>query len=298
MRALVTGGAGFIGRHMTARLAAHGWEVDPVDTSLALGVRQVNALDMFRRRTSYDMVVHCAAIVGGRETIDYRPADQIVDFELDAAMFRWAARGGAAQVVYFSSSAAYPVMLQDGRSCWRNTLRETDIDPDLPDLPDSLYGWSKLTGERMADAARQSGVNVLVVRPFSGYGPDQDLCYPFPAIIDRVCRRETPVTVWGTGEQTRDFVHVDDICGAVMALLDAGQTGPFNIGTGIGTSMRELAELAVTAAGHHVPVRATGTGTQGVSYRVADISRLRPFYVPEKTIGQGVAEAVRKAASR
>jgi len=68
--------------------------------------------------------------------------------------------------------------------------------------PDMTYGWSKLTGEYLSClAAKQYGVHIACVRPFSGYGEDQDLSYPVPAIAYRVARGDDPVAVWGTGEQ-------------------------------------------------------------------------------------------------
>src|SRR5262249_23155557 len=87
--------------------------------------------------------------------------------------------------------------------------------------PDMTYGWSKLTGEYLATlAASRYGIHVACVRPFSGYGEDQDLSYPVPAIADRAAGRENPLTVWGTGKQARDFVYIDDCIEAMLVVIE------------------------------------------------------------------------------
>ena len=193
MNAMVTGSSGFLGRHFTKHLTGQGWLVSPVDTDTNSLYPQ-DARDVFRRWSGpWDLLIHCAAVVNGRQTIENSPVDQFVDFELDAAMFRWAIESGVKKVVYFSSSAAYPISMQRGPG----VLQESDIDLKQPALPDALYGWTKLTGEMLARDARRAGLDVLVVRPFSGYGSDQDMCYPFPAIMQRALRKEDPFVVWG-----------------------------------------------------------------------------------------------------
>lgn len=292
MRALVTGSEGFIGRHLCRALDERGWMLTTVD------VRHEripwDARDTFRDETPpyFDLVVHAAAVVNGRETIDRRPLDQAVDLELDAGLFGWARRSAPGCVVYLSSSAVYPVHLQ--RAAPARPLSEWMVDPDLPLLPDALYGWTKLTGERLADLYRREGHRVVVVRPFSGYGSYQDACYPFPAIIDRAVRRELPFTLWGSGRQVRDFVHVDDVVGAILAAIENNVDGPVNIGTGRPTPMIELAQLACTMA-HHIHDSWSVTGElEGVAYRVADTQLLSSFYEPKVSLEEGIARALKE----
>jgi len=290
MRALVTGSEGFLGRHFVEHLTREGWLVSGVD------VRDKNtpmdARDVFRKWSGpWDLVVHCAAVVNGRQTIERSPMDQIVDFELDAALFRWLGEVEVGKTVYFSSSAAYPVELQTVQAK-SVKLREVHVDYDWPDLPDELYGWTKLTGERLAVKAREAGHNILVVRPFSGYGSDQDDCYPFPAIMKRALAKENPFVVWGSGQQVRDFIHVDDIVGAVMTLLNTSEPGPVNIGTGRGTSMTELAQMAAKQCGWVPEITPLADEPEGVMYRVADMSTLKLFYTPRITLEEGVERSL------
>ncbi len=292
MNAMVTGSSGFLGRHFTKHLNEQGWLVSPVDND-ADSLYPQDARDVFRRWSGpWDLLIHCAAVVNGRQTIENSPADQFVDFELDAAMFRWAIENGVKKVVYFSSSAAYPISMQKGPG----VLQESDIDLKQPALPDALYGWTKLTGEMLARDARRAGLDVLVVRPFSGYGSDQDDCYPFPAIMKRALQRDDPFVVWGSGMQVRDFVHVDDIVGAVMAFLDAGIEGPVNIGTGVPTSMSELARMASEQCWFTPKITPLTNEPEGVLHRVADTRVMGKFYQPRVTLEEGVAEALRALA--
>lgn len=289
-RALVTGAAGFVGSHFAAHLREQGWDVHGLD--IANGPEQdVRRWFHVRTQDRFDLVVHCAAIVGGRAVIESSPLDLAANYEIDAALFGWARRARPGRIVYFSSSAAYPAFLQDGR---HRRLSETDIDLDAPQqgTPDALYGRVKLAGEYLARLALAEGLAVSVVRPFSGYGPDQDQTYPFPAFCDRALRREDPFTIWGTGEQVRDWVHVDDIVATVMEMYRLDHNGPLNIGSGAPVTMRQLAQKICAAAGHSPEFETAATAPAGVSWRVCDPSRLHAVRVPRITLEQGIAEAL------
>jgi nucleoside-diphosphate-sugar epimerase len=290
VNALVTGSSGFLGRHFVAALEAYGWQVTGVDVADPNNPR--DARDLFRESGhSWDLVVHCAAVVNGRQVIERSPMDQVVDFELDAGLFQWALRNEVSKVVFFSSSAAYPIKFQKGMPY---SLHEKDIDLSEPALPDALYGWTKLTGEVLAKHALAAGLDVLVVRPFSGYGSDQDDCYPFPAIIQRALRRDDPFIVWGSGKQVRDFIHVDDIVEAVLTFVDCNVQGPINIGTGRPTSMSDLAKMAAQQVGYDPQVTPLSSEPEGVMYRVADIQAMNYHYQAKVSLEAGIARALRE----
>ena len=287
MRVLLTGSAGFVGRHLLAAMRERGWEI--VNVELAWGN---DALDFFRYDTDphYDLAIHCAAVVGGRASIDGSPLGVATNLALDSWYMRWLVRARVPRAVYFSSSAAYPVALQGETAHWQ--LHEDHIDLDAPDLPDATYGWAKLTGERLARYAEAEGCRILIPRPMSGYGEDQADCYPFPAFAARARRREAPFTIWGDGSSCRDWVHIDDVVGATLALLDAGVTGPVNIGTGRATSFDELARLMTAAAGYEPELRYEAGAPQGVHTRVCDPSRMLGFYQPRVSLEEGVRRAI------
>ncbi len=294
MRVMITGDKGFIGRHFRRRLESQGHEVYGVDIKDPTDPRDCR--DMFRAdsETHFDLVIHCAAIVGGRQTIEGQPLSVAVDLSIDAELFQWMLKSRPSHTVYFSSSAAYPVSLQ--RRGIEHRLCEDDIDLDDVRTPDLTYGWSKLTGEQLAKYAEAEGVRVHVIRPFSGYGEDQDLDYPFPSFIDRAKRLVDPFTVWGDGTQTRDFIHVEDIVSATLKAVEVDVPGPINLGWGRATSFNELSELVCREAGYKVRLDHNLGAPQGVHWRVADNRKLRDFFEPRISLEEGIALALRSAA--
>jgi nucleoside-diphosphate-sugar epimerase len=288
--ALVTGSHGFIGRHIYRALIASGYEVLAWDTTARLPVDCREGWKTIE--FPFDLVVHCAAMVDGREAIDGKPAlIGAYNLQLDAAMFEWALRARPGRIVYLSSSAMYPVHLQRPPYAPMPLTERYGL---ISGEPDNTYGLVKATGEQLARAVRAAGVPVTIVRPFSGYGEDQDDCYPFPAMIARARARENPFRVWGDGTQVRDFIHVDDITAAILALVDAEVDGPVNVGTGRATSMDQLAKLCMDAARHRAPILHQADKPAGVPYRVADNRLLRQHYQPRVTLEEGISRATRR----
>lgn len=304
MRALVTGDRGFLGRHFTAELKRRGYEVQGMDVkaSRAQDCRVYFHEYLAHPRLAasqepWDLVVHCAAVVGGRATIENDPLATAESLSIDAEMFRWAAVARPGQVLYLSSSAAYPVELQRMDIYdvpW--ILQENDVQlTGNIGQPDEVYGWSKITGELLADRLRKTGVPVTVVRPFSGYGTDQDDTYPFRAILERVKALEPGQTLelW-CGDCVRDWVHVDDLVAGALAVARSLTEEPVNLCTGRATSFVELASIALHTAG-----KASGTeilpdpaAPQGVAYRVGDPERMLQFYRPEVSLEEGIRRAL------
>ncbi len=285
MKILITGSEGFVGRHFYAYLNVR-HEVLGVDIKNGADCR-----DYFKTHDEvWDLVIHCAAIVGGREKIEGEPLSVATDLSIDAEMFNWAVRTKQKRIVYFSSSAAYPTSLQN--STYK--LRENDVNLDVIKAPDLTYGWSKLTGEMLAGFARKVGVKVYVVRPFSGYGEDQDETYPFPAFVKRVIERQDPFVIWGDGKQVRDFIHIDDIVAAVLKMVEHDVQGPMNIGTGIATSFNDLAKMMFMAA-EWVPTTIVHDTSKpvGVMYRVANPKKFLDFYTPKISLKQAIYDIIK-----
>lgn len=276
---------------MVAELRDRGWSCLPVDVKSG-----VDARDVFRYDTDrFDLVVHCAFHVGGRAAIDGEPRLLARNLELDALLFDWAVRTRQRRVLYFSSSAAYPVDLQDDFATAR-ALREDDIRLDRLNIgrPDARYGWAKLTGEHLAAAARLSGLEVTVVRPFSGYGEDQDDTYPFRAIVERARRREDPFVVWGPGTQVRDWIHIDDVVAGALAVAESGTDEPVNLCTGVGTSMLELAAMCCAEVGYSPDLTPLADKPTGVAYRVGDPTQFHRYWQPKVDLAEGVQRALAK----
>lgn len=288
--ALVTGDMGFVGRHMVRRLIRDGWQVRTSDIKRGWH-------DDCRRRfqhddTKYDLVVHLAAIIGGRAMIDGQPLKVATDLAIDADFFQFVSRTKPRKVVYFSSSAAYPISLQYANSGIR--LSEGHIDLTNVEQPDAIYGWVKLTGEMGAGHVAAEGVDIHVFRPFSGYGGDQDLDYPFPSLIQRAMQRESPFKVWGASDQVRDWVHINDVIECVIRSLEyrGPDIGPVNIASGRGTSFKTLAGMMMREAGYEAPVEVV-PGPLGVMYRVGDPRRMHQFFHPTITLEEGIHLAMK-----
>lgn len=301
MKVLLTGASGFVGRHLHRALVERGDDVVAIDLRPTPGVTEFDALDLFRYNDErFDLAFHCAAVVGGRASIDGSPLGVGTNLALDAWYMRWLVRTSTPRAVYFSSSAAYPVELQER---WASgdihRLHEDDIDLDNPRSADATYGLAKLTGENLARYAEAEGCRILIPRPFSGFGEDQDPAYPFPAFIGRAARREDPFEIWGDGESTRDWIHIDDLIGATLAGLDQGVTGAVNLGSGRATPFGELASLVTETAGYAPQFKHLSAAPQGVHHRVSDNGQMLSFYTPRVSLEQGVQRALtaRKAAA-
>ncbi|MFI2437406.1 NAD-dependent epimerase/dehydratase family protein [Streptomyces sp. NPDC018693] len=292
--ALVTGSWGFVGRHMTHALRERGWDV--VGCDIANPEHPIDCLDVFQHGDRvFDLVVHAAARAPHRAAIDGRPATMAYNLQLDSAMFDWALRTGQRRVLYLSSSAVYPVRLQDGSERWK--LHESDTDSADGIMPDAGYGWTKLTGEKTAAAAAAEGLAVHVVRPFSGYGEDQGEDWPFAAFIARARRREDPFVIWGSGDQVRDWIHISDVVAGALAVVDADVRAPVNLCTGRGVRMYDLADMIRKQTGDWFTIAIAPDRPEGVAYRVGDPDMLQCIYRPKVSLEEGVARAVRRAVT-
>lgn len=290
--AFISGDQGLVGRHMRRALEQRKWDVFGCDVKAP---SYTNAHAVFKNHNTtakFDLVVHAAYWVGGRAAIDGQPDNFAKNIELDAAMFNWAVVTGQSRVLYFSSSAAYPISLQGPGVFGR--LTEDEIDLNWPEQPDGRYGLAKLVGEQVAAAARESGLKVTVVRPFSGYAADQDETYPFRAFLERARRREDPFEVWGNARQVRDFIHIDDVIAGALAVVDSETTDPVNLCTGQATTLGDLALLMTSASNYGPIITIDETKPMGVMNRVGDPSRFFQYYEPKITIEQGVHDALKE----
>lgn len=283
MKILITGHRGFVGRNFVKKYANH----DIVGIDIKDGV---DCRDFFKTSdTTFNLVIHLAAIVGGRATIEGNPLSVAADLSIDSEFFQWALRTRPGRIVYFSSSAAYPTHLQ--KTTYK--LKESDI--DLTDVrnPDMTYGWAKLTGEYCLQFLRDAGLKTHIFRPFSGYGADQDLDYPFPSYIKRAKNLEDPFTVWGDGNQVRDFIHIEDIVNAVDSAIKQDFLDPVNLGWSRPTSFNELCDLVCKAAGYSPAIKHIIDAPKGVDYRCSDNTKMLSFYTPKITLEEGITRSLR-----
>jgi nucleoside-diphosphate-sugar epimerase len=317
--ALITGGCGFVGRHFAHRLAFLGhdvWVVDNLASSGALHPDawplhlrcearfiQMDVRDFFNagpKDQDYELILHLAAIVEGRAVIENDPLAVAEDLAIDAMFFKWVTSLDTLprKVVYFSSSAAYPVALQTVESPHALHEMAFHFSGSLPKdlwigLPDLTYGWAKMTGEYLACIAHKTyGLNVVCYRPFSGYGEDQHPSYPFPAILNRVLNGDDPVEIWS--DSVRDFVYIEDVVDCVLSTMrKVNDGGAVNIGTGTGTSFASLVQTMAGVVGRPATARVRAEKPQGVYYRVADTRRLASLgYKATTSLSEGVQKCL------
>jgi len=316
---LITGGAGFVGRRFCKRFLDAGDEVHCVDPLMAgtggldpeqgwphfvpndyAGFRysRVDCREWFAQHTDtdFDYALHLAAMVGGRAMIENNPLAVADDLSIDAEYWQWARCARPQKTVCFSSSAAYPIALQ--RVDGHRLLREDDIDfGDEIGMPDMGYGWAKLTCEYLARLAHEKhGLASVCYRPFSGYGEDEDDTYPFPSIIKRALAHagESVLTVWGTGDQMRDFIHVEDCVDGVLTTMDKiDDGGALNLSTGTLTSFKDFARIAAQVVGYSPDVVGLSDKPTGVFARGGDTSKQSAYGFTAKTeFREGVASAI------
>jgi UDP-glucose 4-epimerase len=254
-RAVVTGGAGFIGSHVVDRLRDGGTEVVAVDDfttgrreNVSAGVdlheadvRDPRAMHAIVAAARPDAVIHLAARASVTRSVEAPEEDAAVNVVGTVTMLEATRRAGVGRFVYVSTGGAL--------------YGDTDQVPtpeDAPIRPLSPYGNSKWGGELYCDLyARLHGAATVTLRLANVYGPRQD---PFgeAGVIAIFCERlrsgERP-TVFGDGRQTRDYVYVGDVADVAVAAADAEVTGPLNVGTGTETSVLELVDGLRDAAG-------------------------------------------------
>ena len=262
-RVLVTGGAGFIGSHVADRFLAAGNRVVVID-NLSSGKRdnvpaaaEFHQLDIgsaeaahLVRDGAFDVVAHLAAQIDVRRSVE----DPIFDARVNilgtlnlAEAVRTSPNARRTRIVFASTGGA---------------LYGDFVTPPSPERspkdPDSPYGISKLSVEHyLAYYSRVHGLNTVVLRFGNVYGPRQDP-HGEAGVVAIFCRRlldGRPLTVYGDGTQTRDYIYVGDVADAFITAAGAALPAPqrldtraFNVGTGVETSVIELTELLKQAA--------------------------------------------------
>lgn len=291
-KAIVTGGAGFIGSHVTDQLVADGYEVHVID-DLSAGKRErvnpqatlhvesvCNGEKLRPIMAGADVVFHLAAKPRVPYSIEHPEETNQVNVDGTLAVLVAAKESGVRRVVYSASSSAY------GN---QETLPLTeDMSPD----PLSPYGLQKYIGELYAKLfADVYGLETVSLRYFNVYGPRLDPNGAYALVIGKFLKQRSegvPMTITGDGEQTRDFTHVSDIVrGNLLAATSphVGNGEVINLGAGRQVSVNELARM-IGGEVVHIDPRIEPKRT------LADTTRAQTLlgWSPQVTLEDGLAE--------
>lgn len=319
-RVLITGVAGFVGRHFCKYFLDKKFEVIGIDNlkkfTGAINPKKkwplydpfdyknfkfinMDCTDWFihNREKKFDYVLHLAAIVGGREMIENYPLAVAQDLTIDSKFWEWCVTSKPKKVLYFSSSASYPLNLQTKK--YYRLLKEEDINFNkVLGVPDYTYGWSKLTGEFLARIAYKNyEINSVCYRPFSGYGEDQDINYPFPNLCKNIInsRKKKTVHVWGDGKQMRDFIHIDDCVRGVTKTMDKiNDASAINLSTGKFTSFIDFLKIGRTVSGNAFKIITQKSKPVGVFARAGSTYKQKKLgFKARITLEQGIERGLK-----
>ncbi len=301
MTYLVTGVAGFIGSHILARLLREGERVIGIDNFSSSDPKKVethreNSRFVFRKQDityfplnlfsneSIDCVIHLAAIphhLAGLNQSRARKVNEIATL----ALLDLCSRFGVKRFVFASTYHVYG-------SQYNLPVTET-----LKPNPDDFYGETKCACElKCREAFRVSGLETITLRLFSAFGPGQTRYLPrsrvIPLFLEQLEQNKI-ITIYGNGEQKRDFIFIDDL---VEAFIQATQTEnrecygrTFNIGSGIGTSINELAkEMMEMHKGYVEPVYISGHGTDQSCVANIDLAKKLLDWSPKTSFRDGL----------
>jgi UDP-glucose 4-epimerase len=303
-KVLVTGGAGFIGSHVADGYLARGdrvWVVDDLSrgkranvpagaTFVHLSIEDADGLGRLCKEVRFDLVNHHAAQIDVRVSVSDPARDARVNVLGLLNVIEAARRGGVARFVYVSSGGVVY-----GEPEHRPTPESA------PKLPLSPYGVTKLTGEHYLRFYREiQGIEYAALRYSNVYGPRQDP-HGEAGVVAIFCNRllaGKTITVYGDGEQTRDYVHVADVVAANLLVSDA-RLAPgaslddvaFNVGTGFETSVNRLADLLVSASGLDVGRVHEEARPGELRHSSLDASRLRALgWQPRMSLEAGLKD--------
>jgi dTDP-glucose 4,6-dehydratase len=297
-RAVVTGGAGFVGAHLCELLLEEGIEVTAVDN---LATSSADALEELRRHERFrfvrhdvtrpvppdlhaDVVFHLASAASPRDYLalpieTLRAGSHGTEHALDLA------RRDGARFVLASTSEVYgdPLEHPQREQYWGNVN---------PIGPRSVYDEAKRYAEALTSAyRREHGVDTGIARIFNTYGPGMRAHdgRMIPAFLDQALNGE-PITVTGTGEQTRSICYVEDTVRGLLALAKSGHPGPMNIGNPYELTVRQVAERIKELTGSDSPIEHVDAVVDDPRRRCPDISLARDVlgWEPKIDVGDGL----------
>src|SRR5947199_804251 len=282
-RVLVTGGSGFLGRRVVAKLQTKAPARIFVPRRQEYDLTQVENVERVYRDARPEIVIHLAGEVGGIGANRANPGRFFYNnLMMGAQMMEYARRNGVSKLVAIGTICAYPKFTPV-------PFKEEDLWNGYPEETNAPYGLAKKMLLVQSKAYRQQyGFNSIVLFPVNLYGPrdnfDLATCHVIPALIRKFLDASASalhsgkprVTVWGTGGATREFLYVEDAAeGVVLAAERYHESLPVNLGAGVEIPIRELVTLISKLTGFHGEVVWDTSKPDGQPRRMLDTSRAK-----------------------
>lgn len=297
---LVTGGAGLVGLQLVPMLVEAGAKVKVValdDPSRApkgveyvqADLREMNAC--VKAAEGVDFVFHLAGIKGSPLMVRTKPASYFVPMiQFNTNMMEAARRAGVERYLYTSTNGIYTPA---------EILKEDDVWKGMPSENDWYAGWAKRMGELQAQAynIEYNWDKISIIRPANIYGPNDifasESAMVIPSLIRRAFSGENPFVVWGDGSPVRDFIHAKDVARAMMFLIEKGINVPVNVGSGTGTSIKELVEIVIKNMDTKPEIVWDASKPSGDKRRVLDVTRITEYgFKPSISLEDGIRDTM------
>jgi GDP-L-fucose synthase len=275
----IAGHRGMVGSAIKRKLEAGGFKNLVCKTSDELDLRNQSAVNEFFEKEKPDYVFLAAAKVGGILANDTFRADFIYEnLMIETNIIHAAWKSGVKKLMFLGSSCIYPKMAPQ-------PLKEEYLLTGLLEPTNEPYAIAKIAGIKLCDAYRaQYGCNFISVMPTNLYGSNDNYdlknSHVLPAMIRKFheakLSHEPFVTIWGTGEPKREFLHVDDLADACVFLMgNYNEPGLVNVGTGVDLSIHELAELIARIVGYSGGIKKDLAKPDGTPRKLTDVSKLK-----------------------
>jgi GDP-L-fucose synthase len=298
-RIVVTGGAGFLGRHVCQELAQHGPATVVVPRRTDYDLRERAAIERLLAESRPQIILHLAAVVGGIGANRENPGRYFYDNAIMGLQLLEASRlAGVEKVVSVGTICSYPKFTPV-------PFREEDLWNGYPEETNAPYGLAKKMLLVQAQAYRQQfAFNAVTLLPVNLYGPgdnfDPATSHVIPALIRKFVEArqsgQAEVSAWGTGNASREFLFVRDAArGIVRAAESYDSAEPMNLGSGQEVTIRDLAEQIAEQCGFRGRITWDATQPDGQPRRCLDTSRARRElgFTASTSLADGLAETIR-----